>query len=135
LGVGSAAATNGINLAAEINIRIEGNSTNNNTKALSIGGYGLFEMDAPGVVGGRFKIDNDGNVTCKGAITTGNFNSFLGGLRMNGSDTGNSIWQNTGNLGISANTGNNITFAIGNGGEKMRKTSAGNVGIGTNNPG
>ncbi len=67
LGVGSAAATNGINLAAEKYIRIEGSSSNNNTKALSIGGYGLFELDAPGVAGGQFKIDNDGNVTCKGA--------------------------------------------------------------------
>ncbi len=95
MGVGSAAATNGINLAAEKYVRIEGSSTNNNTKSLSIGGYGLFEMDAPSVVGGRFKIDNDGNVTCKGAITTGKFNSFLGGLRINGSDTANTIWQNT----------------------------------------
>jgi hypothetical protein len=66
-----------------------------------------------------------GNVTCSGFITTGNFNSFLGGLRINGSDTGNTIWQNTGNLGISANTGNNITFAIGNGGEKMRVNASG----------
>ncbi len=68
LGVGSAAATNGINLnlAAEIYTRIEGSSTNNHTKALSIGGYGLFEMDAPGVVVGRFKIDNNGVVIING---------------------------------------------------------------------
>ncbi len=62
LGVGSAAATNCINLAAEKYIRTEGSSTNNNTKALSIGGYGLFEMDAASVVGGRFKIDNTGRI-------------------------------------------------------------------------
>jgi hypothetical protein len=82
----------------------------------------------------RMRIDNSGNLTITGAITTGNFYSVLGGLRINGSDTGNTIWQNTGNLGISANTGNNITFGIGNGGEKMRINSSGNVGIGYNNP-
>jgi hypothetical protein len=81
-----------------------------------------------------FNIDISGNVNIKGAITTGNFNSFLGGLRINGSDTGNTIWQNTGNLGISANTGNNILFHIGNGGEKMRINSAGNVGIQNTSP-
>jgi hypothetical protein len=94
----------------------------------------LIEVDAPGVVGGRFKIDNDGNVTCKGAITTGNFNSFLGGLKIYGSDTGNTIWQNTGNLDTSANTGNNITFSIGNSGEKMRINSSGNAGIQNTSP-
>ena len=81
-----------------------------------------------------FNIDSSGNVNIKGAITTGNFNSFLGGLRINGSDTGNTIWQNTGNLGISANTGNNITFSIGNSSERMRINSAGNVGIQNTSP-
>ena len=82
----------------------------------------------------EFNIDSSGNVNIKGAITTGNFNSFLGGLRINGSDTGNTIWQNTGNLGISANTGNNIVFYIGNGSERMRINSAGNVGIQNTSP-
>jgi hypothetical protein len=66
------AAINGFNLAIEKYVRIDGTATNNPTKALSIGGYGLFEMDAPGVAGGRFKIDNGGNVTCKGTITASN---------------------------------------------------------------
>jgi hypothetical protein len=61
-----------------------------------------------------FTVDN-GNVTCTGAITTGNSYSYFGGLRINGSDTGNTIWQSTGNLGISANTGYTIPFSIGNG--------------------
>ncbi len=76
----------------------------------------------------------NGNVTCTGNITTGNFNSFLGGVRINGSDTGNTIWQNTGNLGISANTGNNITFAIGHGSERMRITNGGRIGVANTNP-
>lgn len=73
-----------------------------------------------------------GNFTATASISTG-ASSYLyaGGLRIGGMDTGNTLWQSTGNLGISANTGNNITFAIGNGGEKMRINSSGNVGIGT----
>ena len=51
--------------------RIEGSSSNNTTKALSIGGFGLVEVDAPGDVGGRFSINNSGNVKCKGTLTSG----------------------------------------------------------------
>jgi hypothetical protein len=73
--------------AIEKKLRIEGTATNNPTKALSIGGYGLIEVDAPGVVGGRFKIDNDGNVTCKGNITNGSSSYiYAGGLRIGGND-------------------------------------------------
>jgi hypothetical protein len=74
-------------------------------------------------------IDYSGSISCTGAITTGNFNSFLGGLRINGSDTANTIWQNTGNLSISANTGNNIDFSIGNGTERMKINNNGEVSI------
>ena len=59
----------GINVALNKYIRIEGSSTNSTVKALSIGGFGLVEVDAPGAVGGRFSIDNSGNVKCKGALT------------------------------------------------------------------
>ena len=43
------------------NQRIEGN--------ISMGGNSTFSVDAPGVVGGRFTIDKDGNVTIKGKLT------------------------------------------------------------------
>jgi hypothetical protein len=80
-------------------------------------------------------LDVNGNIKCTGTITNGS-NSYIyaGGLRLGGFDTGNTLWQNSGNLGISANTGNNITFAIGNGGEKMRVSSVGRVGISNSDP-
>jgi hypothetical protein len=83
----------------------------------------------------RMTIDGSGNVSCTGSITNSS-TSYInaGGLRIGGFDTGNSIWQNTGNLGISANTGSAITFAIGNGFEKMRVHTNGYVGISFTTP-
>jgi hypothetical protein len=75
-------------------------------------------------VSASFKLSVGGGINAAGS-----FNSFFGGLRLNGFDTGNTIWQDTGNLGISANTGNNIIFNIGNGGERMRINSSGTVNI------
>ncbi len=49
-------------------------------------------------------------------------NMYAGGLGLEGSDTGNTIWQETGNLRMSGNT---MTFSIGNGGEKMCIYSSG----------
>jgi hypothetical protein len=74
-------------------------------------------------------------ITNTGTITNSS-TSYInaGGLRLGGFDTGNSIWQNTGNLGISANTGSAITFAIGNGSEKMRVHTNGYVGISFTTP-
>ena len=81
------------------------------------------------------QISNAGNITCSGSFTNGSTSyMYAGGLRLCGYDTGNAIWQDTGDLGISANTGNNIKFGIGNGGEKMRIKSNGYVGIGTTDP-
>ncbi len=54
-----------VKVAIENYLRLEGRTG----KALSIGGSGLVEADAPSGVGGRFSIDNSGNVKCKGALT------------------------------------------------------------------
>jgi hypothetical protein len=75
----------------------------------------------------------------------------LGGFRINGVDSGNSIYQSLLNtdIGISQNpnnttggnitlttfgTGGNIRFQTSGGNERMRITSGGSVGIGTANP-
>jgi hypothetical protein len=75
----------------------------------------------------------------------------LGGFRINGVDSGNSIYQSLLNtdIGISQNpnnttggnitlttfgTGGNIRFQTSGGNERMRITNSGNVGIGTTNP-
>jgi len=53
-----------VHMANDLNIdgnqRIEGN--------ISMGGNSTFSIDAPGVVGGRFNIDKDGNVHIKGNL-------------------------------------------------------------------
>ena len=44
-------------------LRVEGPSVSTSTaKALSVGGYGKIEVDAPGVPGGRFNIQENGNI-------------------------------------------------------------------------
>jgi hypothetical protein len=60
------------------------------------------------------------NNAVTGAIACSTINassgySYFGGLRLNGGETGNTIYQSTGNLGITANTGYTIPFAISNG--------------------
>jgi hypothetical protein len=59
--------------------------------------------------------------------------TYLNGLRISGSDTTNTIYQNN-NIGISS--GGYLTFSTSSGGpyERMRITAAGNVGIGTSSP-
>ncbi len=51
-------------------------------------------------MGGRFKIDNSGNVSCSGTITNGS-NSYMytGGLRISGNDYDNTIYQDLATIG------------------------------------
>ncbi len=79
----------------------------------------------------------DGNISCTGGLATGNSNSFLGNLRKNGNDYGNTLYQNTVNydIGISTNvsntSGGNIKF---NTSAVTRMVIAGATGnVGTSN--
>jgi hypothetical protein len=57
----------------------------------------------------------------------------IGGLRLNGFDSMNTIFQTNRDLCMRVHAGFNMRFSAG-GVDIMRMTSAGNVGIGTNNP-
>jgi hypothetical protein len=49
-------------------------------------------------------ITDAGNVSITGGMTTSSGYNYLSGLRINGGDTGNTIYQATGNMGITTNT-------------------------------
>jgi hypothetical protein len=70
----------------------------------------------------------------QGYVFIGGNSNVSNSLRIAGWDKGNTLYQETGNLGITANTSFAITFAISNGAEKMRVHSNGNIGIGIANP-
>jgi hypothetical protein len=55
-------------------------------------------------------------------------NCFLGGLRINGSNTTETIYQATGDLGLSAASASNILFRT-NGSERLRIASTGAIGL------
>ncbi len=80
-------------------------------------------------------LDVSGNITITGALTTGNFNSFLSCLRINGSDTENTLYNGSNHSGITAL--NNITFNTGtssaNYSTRMTRDTAGNICVGTTN--
>jgi hypothetical protein len=66
-----------------------------------------------------------------GGVTT-NANSYLNGLRVGGADTGNTIYQPTGDLSISSASGS--IFLKPSGTTALTANSSGNVGIGTSSP-
>ncbi len=56
----------------------------------------------------------------------------LGGLRLNGADAANTIYQPTGNVAITSNPGSIVS--LGDTGSAVLNVKSGNVGIGTNAP-
>ena len=64
-----------------------------------------------------FNIDSVGNTSCIGTFTNGSSSYiYAGGLRLGGFDTGNTIWNNNSNLGITTNNGYNVNIGL-NGGK------------------
>ncbi len=137
-------------------VRIEGpNVANATTKMLSLGGYGKVEIDAPGIVGGRFSILENGNVgigvsnpaeklEIAGNVKINNgyirfwnptvqshsISSSGGYLRLGGGDAlnGDGVWiNNTGSIfgGIKFKTNSSIAIADNEGTTNQVLTSNG----------
>jgi len=66
-----------------------------------------------------FTINENGNITSTGPITSSSGYSYFNGLRINGGDTGNTIYQPTGDLGITTNT-TNINLGMNTYGTKVQ---------------
>jgi hypothetical protein len=118
-------------------LRLESNA---NVNALSIGGTGDLSIDAPGVIGGRFFVNNSGNVGIGINSPQYKLHILNNGntlLQLNGNNTTGSL--DTG-FTISADDSKNIYLyqrenaaAIfgANNAERMRITSGGNLLVGT----
>ena len=117
VGIGMTNPTNALHLANNKTLRIEGGTGLN---ALSIGGSGIIYIDAPGVIGGRFTILENGNIGI-GSTTPGNKlvlsgdYTYLDGLRLRGTDILNTIWNGNANMGITVNSGYTLNLGM-NGG-------------------
>ena len=117
----------------QINQKTSGANANAQFTSLSISSAG--DVGIGTATSASYKLSIGGAINATGSITTGtNLNNYLSGLRLNGGDTGNTIWQDTGDLGINANTGYSVKLGVGNSGEKMRIHTNGYVGINNTNP-
>ncbi|NJM40366.1 MAG: hypothetical protein HC853_06170 [Anaerolineae bacterium] len=125
------------------------------SQKLSLGGNGTLEVDAPGVVGGRFQVSENGNVgigttSPKSDLEIGNFesrNRYLT-LKVAGGNTQRSgvrMWAWQENYGYSMEydertaTGNGLHFKTHNqnadGATQLFVGWGGHVGIGSTSPG
>jgi hypothetical protein len=122
---GSSTLNGGLNVAVNQTVRLE---LGPNQK-LSLGGNGAFEIDAPDVVGGRFKVSDNGTV----GIGTNDPKAKLainGGLHVGGdSDPGDNNLLVDGTLAVTGNSTLTGTLTV-----TGNSTLTGNVGIGTTAP-
>jgi hypothetical protein len=89
-----------------------------------VGGTSRFRVNPTGA-------ELTGDLTASGSITTGNFHSYFGGLRLGGFDTGNTLWNDTRALGISALNTISLTTgtSLANYAARLTVSTSGNVNI------
>ena len=82
-------------MSAQVGVRFEGPaSSGGNVAALSLGGFGDLQVDAPGSVAGRFVVKENGKVGI-GNATPGfplNFAASLGDKISLWGNSGSSLW-------------------------------------------
>jgi hypothetical protein len=132
VGIGTATPSHSLHLAAGKTLRIEGGTTvSDDTAYFTLGEWGTFGIDAPGVPNGRFVVQNSGNIGI-GTASPGYSLHLAAGkaLRIEGgeSDSDHGAYFSLGGWG---------SFGIdapGVPGGRFVVQSSGNVGIGTNWP-
>jgi hypothetical protein len=117
-------------------LRVEGPGAPGGT-AMSIGGFGAFGIDAPGVPRGRFVVTNDGEVGIGRPLPDSalhvSTNSAGGGNNTAEFDAP-AIGPNASHIHWGA-TGDWFIRSAANGGKVVMQDNPGNVGIGTASPG
>lgn len=115
VGIGNSSPSYKLHIGSANNsLRIEGPASNSGTNAISVGGYGDIEIDAPGIAGGRFVIKENGNVGI-GTISPSSKLSINGDIDISGT------------LKVGGSTGNTMQLMTSNGSANPSWTSPANI--------
>jgi hypothetical protein len=161
VGIGTAAPGYALEIGSNSELRVDGPTSPTGT-AFSIGGHGSFNIDAPGILGGRFTLTDSGSVgigapspsgifqISEPSPNTGNWINFYNNVGAGGGTPPSSVnsgllfgWNPSDGLGESQ-----ILYGTGVGAPRLdfgrwsgttkaidMSLNGGNVGVGTTSPG